>query len=289
MINIKKIEEEIDRLGSLKALTETYETIAASSMQRIRNLVVQNRIFHSGLSDIFQEVRRAYEKSAHMHTTSGNISLLQKKKKEVLVFLSANTGLYGDLIEKIEVLLEKEVQNHPGDLVVVGKLGARLMGEKLPKYSYRYFELSDQAVDTREIKALIEHVSQYEKVIFVHGSFKNILRQDAVVSNPLGEAKATEEPAKDTPRYLFEPTLGAVAFFFETELFASFLEQVLNESGLAKFASRLVVLDRAVQNIERVFKKSFVQKKQLIHWLSNKKQVNITTSAVIHERINRKR
>ena len=103
MQNYQEIAIQIDWLRNLKVLVETYETIAASSMRGIRNSVLQNRAFHTGLNRVFQDVIRAYRNEVAGFIKKNKIgqeralSLLEKNGKTALVFLSANTGLYGDL------------------------------------------------------------------------------------------------------------------------------------------------------------------------------------------------
>ncbi len=66
--------------------------------------------------------------------------------------------------------------------------------------------------------------------------------------------------------------------FFEKEIFASMLDQTVRESQLAKFASRMVALNRAGENIKSSLDISVIQKRVIDHALANKKQLNAISS-----------
>ncbi len=51
--------------------------------------------------------------------------------------------------------------------------------------------------------------------------------------------------------YIFEPSVKDIVHVFEGEILASIFEQTLHESQLSKFASRMLSLDRAMENIEQ--------------------------------------
>ena len=76
------------------------------------------------------------------------------------------------------------------------------------------------------------------------------------------EVPTEKSEDKSFQLYFFEPSLEEVVIFFETEIFASLLEQVFHESRLAKTASRMMLLDRASQNIDKSFDRLFFQKQR---------------------------
>lgn len=283
MLNQQTLIEEIKTLGSLRDLIETHKIIAAIIIRRIRNSVLQNRIFHVGLNNLFQEILRAYQKELHgaekgkKNNSVGAPPVIKKhNNKTVLTLLSANTGLYGEIIYKtFELFLAEARKNHDYDLAIVGKVGESFFKKMEPDRRYTYFDFPDTVISTAALRHVISRLSDYERVVVFYGAFKNILVQqpsyfDVSASGknlPLGEVV-------ESPSYLFEPSLAVVAGFFETEIFASLLEQSFHESRLGKTASRVISLDRSSINIDKAFKDIRAEGVRLRHRLYNHKQLD---------------
>lgn len=234
-------------MSALKSLVEVYEEVAASRMQKVRGAVIQSRYFLEGLLDVFGKIKSSY--TGQLKTRS----LRPRNGKTVAVFVSANAGLYGDIVERIFGLFSDYVQREKPDVVVMGKLGVKMMTEKLPRILYNYYDFSDDEIDQESLQMVMRYLVQYEKVLVFYGKFRTILTQDPVVTSVTGDALVAQESRKVATvevKYLFEPSVGDVARIFEGEILASIFEQTLHESQLAKFASRLMALDASVDKIE---------------------------------------
>ena len=115
----KQIKETTSDLLGLKGLVETYEEVAALRMQAIRGSVLKSRDFLDGLSGVFADAKSNLHDGVNMMT----ISTLNRNNRSVAVFVSANTGLYGDIINKTYDLFMEFVQKQQAEAVVIGKLG----------------------------------------------------------------------------------------------------------------------------------------------------------------------
>jgi|SRR3989344_1808607 len=289
MMHEKSLNEEIDQLKDLKVLTETYETIAASAMRRIRESVFKNREFHSGLIDIFQEVKRVYHHelvglSARQKASVVRVfPLIDPNKRTVFVLLSSNAGLYGEIVSKTFSLFMNEYrrQNPVPDVLVVGRVGQRLFEEAFPGALFTYFEAPDTDIDLSALNQIVGYLKQYERVIVFYGVFKNILNQSAISTDISGEVASSEEnnSGKEKVSYLFEPSLETVAIFFETEIFASLVEQAFHEWRLAKVANRFVLMDRASLNIDQSLKNTLTLIRRISHRSANKQLINSLSGA----------
>ena len=62
--------------------------------------------------------------------------------------------------------------------------------------------------------------------------------------------------------------------FFETEIFASLFDQVVREGQLAKFASRVMAMNKADGNIIEKLKQLRIEKLKISHKVTNRKQLN---------------
>ncbi len=281
MITPKSLIREIEELGGLGQLVTTYEFIAAAAMRRIRNSVLENRAFHMGLNRIFQEIKRAYEEEIRKFVSRRRfrsrmpIPFLRRPRKTAIVFLSANTSLYGDIIAKTFASFMTEVEKKSADIVIIGRIGRTLFDEEKRKEKYTYFDFPDTTIVVENLKAISRYLSQYEKVVVYHGRFKSLISQDAAATSVSGDELESSGAADEDARYFFEPSLETIVLFFETEIFGSLLEQVFNESRLAKLASRMILLDRASVNVEDALKKMSLERQRLTHRVFNRKQLDL--------------
>ena len=275
MISKRQITQEIDGLISLKGLVEVYEEVAAGRMQKIRGAVLQSRLFLNGLLGVFSRVKAAYLKDP-----SVVVSTRARNGKMVAVFVSANSGLYGDIVDRVFVEFAAFVKQKNPDIVVLGKLGVKMMSDRLPGRLFNYYDFSDDGVEAESFRMIMRYLIQFEKIMVFYGQFKTILNQQPVVTSVSGDAMAAEEDVvvdatgrKVARRYLFEPSIEEVAKVFEGEILASVFEQTLHESQLSKFASRMLALDHSVENIEKRMGFIKLESVRLKHKLMNKKQL----------------
>src|SRR5258708_4594826 len=98
---------------------------------------------------------------------------------------------------------------------------------------------------------LIRHLVEYEEIHIYYGKFKSIVSQTPDVIIISSETDISEIKKTKTVKYLFEPSLEKILMFFEIEMFSSVFEQMVKESQLAKFASRMFAMDAASQRIKR--------------------------------------
>ncbi|TSC74763.1 MAG: Uncharacterized protein G01um101433_998 [Parcubacteria group bacterium Gr01-1014_33] len=282
MKDLRTATIEFEDLGNMKNLVQTYETIAANTMLRIRSSVLQNRAFHRGLERIFEDLRRAYQKEVmdlmkkkRVKSREGeSLSVIRKNGKTVFVLLAANTGLYGDIIAHVFSFFAAEYRREPVDTIVVGKTGKAFFDETFSGAPYTYFDFPDNGIDIETLKDITRRLTPYEKVIVFYGTFKNFLLQQATFSSVSGENLSSDGLLYKQMKYIFEPELEKILVFFETEIFSSLLEQVFHESRLAKLSSRMVLLESASVNIEKRTKKIFLERGELRHRMMNKKQLN---------------
>ena len=278
MLLYEKIIIEEEHLSVLKNLVETYKTIAISTARRVRTSVLENRAFHFGLDKWFQGVKRAYEAEAGKKSRKNSSpAFITRNGKTIFVLLSANTGLYGDILRNIFDVFGGELRKNKADVAIAGRIGTKFFEEKFPGRTFKYFDLPDNVVPAEKIHEITEYLRHYEKVVVFHGRFKNIIMQEAATSVVTGDMPEFSAAAP-LVKFLFEPSIEAVARFFETEIFSSLLGQVFHESRLAKVTSRMLLLDKADQNIIEAQKNTKFLKNQIYHQAENKRQVNLTVA-----------
>ena len=150
----RKIINEISGLTELKSLVEAYQEIAALRMQKVRESVLKSRQYLFGLNEIYVQVKKGANLPAGRQGHRGSVAVL----------ISANVGLYGSIVSKVSDQFIDFVQANKSEVVVVGKLGIRLMQDKLPDILYNYYDFSDEGVNWKALGTIMRYLLQFEKV-----------------------------------------------------------------------------------------------------------------------------
>ena len=285
MNDSRSIANDISELKSLQSVTRAFTEIAAVRMRKTRNSVLLNREFVTALDDVFSDVRASYTREViNLANRKGEegITFLAHNGKTVAVFLSANTGLYGDIIEKTFRLFLSEVKKNPDkiEVAIAGKLGLSLFEAAMPNHPHTYFDVPDTNITPSTLAQLIGHIVQYEEIRVYYPSFQSAVRQEPtkyVISaeTPLSEI---QDAGKRKDKYFFEPNMRDILIFFEREIFASLMDQTVRESQLAKYAVRIMTLDRSSENIKEQLKKLSLEKLKAEHKQQNRKQLELISS-----------
>jgi len=246
----------------MKGMAEVFEEIAAIKMQRIRADTTKSRAFFEGLGKLSEEV------GLDMSQTSA------KKNEDAAVYISANKGMYGDIVDKIFTDFLTYVKSHTVASFVVGKVAIRLMSQFAPNINYSYFELSDEEVDMQNFGYIMRNLIDYRKIYVFYGKFQNLANQDASSATISGEMLADMQPnTKNRLNYLYEPSVEGVSQVFNNEILSSVMEQIMRESQLAKFGSRLMFLDNAIQNIDAKMNNLILERRHAKRRLEDKKKL----------------
>jgi len=250
MKRVKSLKIELESLSSFLGMVEAYEEISAIRMRKVKKSILERREFMQGLNEAFAYISYAYKVYRDSLKGKAKNNILNTNGKTVSVLLSSNTGLYGDIIRWTFEMFRSEVQKSDTDVVLVGKIGQKMYENLDVKKPYKYFDMLDSGIDEPGISNLLKYVVNYTNVIVYHGVFKSILSQNAVKTMVTGELMKIEESLDNyDTKFLFEPSVEKVAEHFEKQIMSLIFEQTVFESSLSKFASRMVSLDRAADNI----------------------------------------
>jgi len=277
MLNKKSLQSEMAVLLSMQEIVEAYEEIAAMRMRKVKKSVLQNREFLSGLNNLYSRVWYTYihEKTSGVFGIPNKAprTLTVGNGKTVSVLVSANTRLYGDIIKKTFEMFINNVKDATTDIVVIGKLGRQFLTESGLNKEFKTFELSDSAYDRESTKEILDYILQYTNIIVYHGLYVSVLTQKPTATLVTGQAlDLKEESSKSELRCLIEPSTEEVAQFFEKQILSSVFEQSMFESSLSKYASRMISLDMASDNISGFLKAARFQTVKLRHLVNNIKQ-----------------
>lgn len=272
---------EIATVQDMHMLAQAYEEISVIRMQGIRGLVLKTRTFLSELSDVFYQVKASYRNQIlrlmqqHKKKNITRISTMKKNGKSVLVFLSTNKRLYGDITYRVFSEFLKEAKTRDSDLVIIGSFGRNLFDQFGVLRPYRYFELPDTHISFDDLKPLISYIVEYEHVSVFYGKFTNIISQSPTYSDISGEQPFEAEGQQVPVKYLFEPSLETILNFFETQIFTSLFQQTVHESELSYYASRIRAMEESLERITRRIAILDSHQKRLKNSFDNKKQMEL--------------
>jgi ATP synthase F1 gamma subunit len=278
MVTKEELNQESEFLETLHTILETYEEIAATRMGRIRSSVLGNRVFLLEINEIFQQVKGSYKAQIAMFMKNKRIkdpsklTFIKKNGKTLYVFISANTGLYGDIIRKTYEVFIDSLKKKPGDVAILGKLGLEIFVAGRYTAPLTYFEFPDDKIDEVILRKITEYIVKYEQVIVFYEKFNSVISQSPIITNISGDPLPWEKHGP-AARYFFEPSLEKIMEFFEKEIFSSIFQQTILESELAKFASRMVSLDFASENTRIKIKQNILARNKVKHQEDNKKQL----------------
>src|SRR3990172_5735351 len=232
----KQIKAVLSELQLLGEVALAFSQISSTRRTRVRGEVLSSREFQFSLHGIFEEVLASYalESSRRAGTSEGKkITFLAHNGKTVAVFLSANTGLYGDIVNRTFELFADDVRKTQDmEVAIIGKLGLSLFIEAFPGKPYTFFELTDYGKDPEQLAIIIKHIVQYERVQIYYGKYENVVKQVPTKYDISAEVPIEGETSKDVTKYIFEPSLPAILGFFESELFTSLFDHSVFESQL---------------------------------------------------------
>lgn len=275
----QEIQQDLDAITSVQMIVRVYEEIAAIRMQSIRTQVLQNREFLDEILAIYHQVQVSGKHAlSYLHNPEDMRTLKRAightNSKSVHVLLSANTGLYGSILEANFRNFATGIDND-SDIVIIGKLGKIYFENAFPGKNYTYFDFPDNTVPKDALAAILHYILPYENITIFHGKYKSLLSQtpSSTLLSDTKSVKVTDERVSKE-HYLFEPSIEEILVFFEDVVVSNLFEQTIYESDLAKLASRIITLEEALGEIEReidikrtILKKTFMSE-------HNKKQQN---------------
>src|SRR5579883_2334802 len=182
-MRLKQFTDELFLVSDMETLTSAYEEISVMKMQQIRHQVISTRAFIEGVTGVFRDVKSSYKqqleqlmKNKKNQNTPLTLSTIPNNGKDVIVLLSANAKLYGDIISRTFSAFYEDIKNNTkADVVIVGKLGKGIYEDRAIKRAYTYFEVPDITITLDDIKPVVAFIAKYQTVKVYYGKFENVV------------------------------------------------------------------------------------------------------------------
>jgi F-type H+-transporting ATPase subunit gamma len=227
------IEKEAGQIGTVQDLTGVFESLASTQVAKVKGKVELSKQF-------FQLLWKRYSAIRIDPATRITHRQLGDNGKTVLILISAEAGLSGDLDSRLVETMQENYNPDTTDIIVLGSHGAGLLNQRGIPF-IRFFQVpeSDQYID---VSPVIDAVAPYSRTIVYYEEYvslgvQNIKSIDLISSMRSMSEDADEEvmTATDT---IFEPSLDEIADEMETTMMTLALSQTILESSLAQAASR---------------------------------------------------
>ncbi len=240
------IEKEMVSIGTLKDLTSVFESLASTQVAKVKDKVLMSEAFFDLLWQRYTALRVDPKKRITYRDGVGS------NGRSVLVLISAEAGLSGDLDMRVIESMQSEYDPKTTDIVVLGSHGASQLSQRGIPYSH-FFQVpeTDHYID---VTPVINVVKPYEKITVYYEEYLSLGQQEVRSINLVTRIQdmskeATEEDVMTDNETIFEPSLDEIADVMEVSMMSLALSQTILQSGLAQAASRFnamtVAEDRA--------------------------------------------
>lgn len=239
------IEKDADSIGTLKDLTGVFESLASTQVAKVKNKVLMSQQFFDLLWQRYTALR--VDPSKRITNRNG----VGDNGRKVLVLISAEAGLSGDLDMRMIESMHADYDPKDTDIVVLGSHGASQLTQRgIPYLHFFHVPETDHYID---VSPVIDIVRPYEKITVYYEEYLSLGQQEVRSINLVTHIQSMSEGANEDVMTdedtIFEPSLDEIADEMEASMMSLALSQTILQSGLAQAASRFnamtVAEDRA--------------------------------------------
>lgn len=243
MPTVKKEKEILADLENARYITSSLRDISAVELKHYRKRFDRNERFYDDMRRLSHVVRSIAEER-------GLPQVRVRKGPQVHVAFTTNSSFYGSLNNDVMRNLEQHVG---GDdhVLIVGETGKGYWRNRRKQHKHvDSMVFAEDNPSESEVREFLERVSRYKNVFIHYPGFESVFKQDArmldITYNTLkGQAEADGVPEL---KYILEPEIIDMFFFFEVQVRFVLFERVLLETNLSRVAARLMKTDTAEQN-----------------------------------------
>lgn len=239
------IEKDMVGIGTLKDLTNVFESLASTQVAKVKNKAQLSQEFFNLLWERYTAIRIDPSKRITNREVGGN-------GRTVLILISAEAGLSGDLDMRMIETMQSAYDPVNTDIIVLGSHGASQLTQRGIPY-IRFFQVpeTDEYIN---VTPIIEAVKPYDKMIVYYEEYLSLGQQEVRSIDLVSRMQDMSKDNTDTSAItdletIFEPSLDQIADQMEETMMSLALSQTILQSGLAQAASRFnamtVAEDRA--------------------------------------------
>ncbi len=240
------IEKEMVGIGTLKDLTNVFESLASTQVAKVKNKAQVSQQFFELLWQRYTSLRVDPNKRITARGDAGG-----SNGRKALILIAAEAGLSGDLDMRMIETMQSDYDPTDTDIIVLGSHGASLLSQRgIPYIKFFQVPESDTYID---VSPVIEAVLPYDRIVVYYEEYLSLGQQEVrsidLISRMKTMSKDAEEDVMTDLETIFEPSLDEIADQMEITMMSLALSQTILQSGLAQAASRFnamtVAEDRA--------------------------------------------
>lgn len=273
MATLKQSTNRIKFTHDVSGIVTALQELSVLEMQKIRGTVLTNRTYTATLLDIFIDVRTNYEQ-----LVIKKLKNPPPRPKTALIMLSQNARFSDTNISQVFANFLSEAEKYPkADLILVGQVAAQLANQTDLKRDHQLTMVTvpDHIKSIDDFTELFTLLEAYQQVFVFHGSFKNLVVQEAFSEELSGRAallQVEDQAERQKRSFIYEPKIEKIIDYFEHEVQKGLLLQASSESRLAHLGSRIQNLELSRTSIDEELKKLSATYRRQHHAIQAKKQ-----------------
>lgn len=234
------IEKDIASVTTLRNLTSVFESLASTQVAKVKNKATLSQEFFNLLWERYTSIRIDPKTRITARDENGN-------GRKVLVLISAEAGLSGDLDMRLIETMRQSYNPDNTDIVVLGSHGASQLSQQGISY-VRFFQVPE--TDTYvNVNPVIDAIIDYSSIVVYYEEYLSLGQQEIrsidLITSMQHMSKDAEEGVITADDTIFEPGLNEIANQMEITMMSLALSQTILQSGLAQSASRFNAMTTA--------------------------------------------
>jgi F-type H+-transporting ATPase subunit gamma len=237
------VEKDMAGIGTLKDLTNVFESLASTQVAKVKGKAQLSQEFFNLLWERYTAIRVDPKKRLTNRTDTNG--------RSAFILISAEAGLSGDLDMRMIETMQANYNKDTTDIIVLGSHGASQLTQRGIPY-IRFFQIpeSDSYVN---VTPIIEAIIDYQQIVVYYEEYLSLGQQEVrsidLISHVKDMSEGADEGVITDMDTIFEPSLDEIAEQMESTMMSLALSQTILQSGLAQAASRFnamtVAEDRA--------------------------------------------
>ena len=237
------IEKDITSIGTLKNLTNVFESLASNQVAKVKH--------RAGLGHEFFQMIWKYYTAIRVDPKKRLLNRPETNGRTVFILISAEAGLSGDLDVRTIDAMQKKYSPETTDIIVLGSHGANQLSQReIPYIKFFQTPESDGFIN---VEPIINIVKDYSRIVVYYAEYISLGQQEVRTVDLLSQIQEMgenfEEGVITDDDTIFEPSLNEIALRMEATMMSLALSQTILQSKLAQAASRFnamtVAEDRA--------------------------------------------
>ena len=237
------IEKDITSIGTLKNLTNVFESLASNQVAKVKH--------RAGLGHEFFQMIWKYYTAIRVDPKKRLLNRPETNGRTVFILISAEAGLSGDLDVRTIDAMQKKYSPETTDIIVLGSHGANQLSQReIPYIKFFQTPESDGFIN---VEPIINIVKDYSRIVVYYAEYISLGQQEVRTVDLLSQIQEMgenfEEGVITDDDTIFEPSLNEIALRLEATMMNLALSQTILQSKLAQAASRFnamtVAEDRA--------------------------------------------